>query len=138
MTHHIPSRQNDASTPIAYHHRMDPQLYADQAIREAIADGSLKATDHRGKPLPKMRPNDDGWWIRSFLERENLPERYAEAKRVADDLLDRSVTAPTLDQARAVLAHRTAGVTAWNAAAPETHQLRVVEEPDLVALRHNL
>lgn len=122
----------------AYHHGMDPQLYADQAIREALADGSLNASDHAGRPLPKMLPNDDGWWIRSFLERENLPDRYSEAKRLADDLLGRAVGAPTLEQARAILSARTAGVDAWNSSAPETHHLPMVDEPDLIALRHDL
>lgn len=117
---------------------MEPQLYADQAIREAIADGSFDPTLYKGKPLPKMLPNDDGWWIRSFLEREHLPERYAEAKHLADDLLTRAVEAPTLDQARAVLTARTAGVDKWNGIAPETHHLAVVNEPELIALRHNL
>jgi hypothetical protein len=116
---------------------MDPSLYADQAIMEALADGSLDPSDHAGRPLPKMLPNDDGWWIRSFLERENLPERYAAAKRLADDLLERAVGAPNLEQARAVLAVRTAGVSEWNAAAPGTHHLREVDEPELVALRHS-
>jgi len=117
---------------------MDPYLYADQAIREALAEGTLDPLAHAGKPLPNMRPNDDGWWIRSFLDREELPARYDRARLLAGDLLDRAVAAPELDQARAILAHRNSGVRAWNKAEPETHRLAVVEEPQLVALRHNL
>ena len=117
---------------------VDPQLYADQAIREAIAEGSLNASDHAGEPLPKMLPNDVGWWIRALFERESLPERYAEVKRIADRLLAQAVAAPTLEEARAVLEARTASVKVWNEDAPETHQLPTVEEPELVGLRHDL
>jgi hypothetical protein len=117
---------------------MDPRLYAEQAISEAIADGSLDSGVHAGRPLPSMLPNDDGWWIRSFLEREQLPDRYAEALRIADSLLRSALAAATLDQARAVLKSRSEAVAAWNEKAPQTHRLDIVDEPDLVALRNGL
>ncbi len=116
---------------------MDPTEIAEKMMLEALQDGTLDPTAHAGQPLPEMRANDPGWWIRSFLERDALPERLAEARATAARLLDSAVSVDDLTAARAVLAQRNAGVRRWNAEVPDTHRLRVVTEPQLLEMRAN-
>lgn len=114
---------------------MDWHHPADKIIQEAIADGALDASVHKGKPLPAMRENNPGWWITNFLEREKLPERLASVTEQADEMLRRAVEADTLTEARLILADRNRGVAAWNEAVPEENHLEIVEEIELLTLR---
>jgi DnaJ homologue, subfamily C, member 28, conserved domain len=108
---------------------------ADMKIQEAIDEGRLDSSAHRGKPLPSMRQNNPGWWITAFLEREKLPERLHEASVEADAMLLRAVNSATLSEARQILADRNLGVAAWNAAVLDDHHLDVIEETDLLTMR---
>jgi DnaJ homologue, subfamily C, member 28, conserved domain len=115
--------------PLDWHHP------ADKMIQDALADGALDATVHKGKPLPAMRENNPGWWIASFLEREKLPERLRALTEEANEMLRKAVEADTLAEARLILADRNRGVLEWNAAVSAEHHLAVVEETDLLTLR---
>lgn len=89
---------------------MDPTEIAEQLMAEALADGTLDPAAHAGQPLPEMKQNDPGWWIRSFLERDAMPERFDEARTTAMRLLDAAADEEDLDVARRVLGRRNAGV----------------------------
>jgi hypothetical protein len=42
----------------------------DRIIREAMEAGHFDELEGRGKPIPGAgRPDDDMWWIRSWVER---------------------------------------------------------------------
>jgi hypothetical protein len=116
---------------------MDGHHPADKMIQDAIADGVLDASVHKGKPLPSMRENNPGWWITSFLEREKLPERLRSVSEQADEMLRQAVEADTLAEARLILADRNRGVVAWNDSVPEENHLKVVEEIELLTLRQD-
>ena len=116
---------------------MNPIHPGERILDDAADAGELDATPHAGKPLPPMRQNNPGWWISAFLERERLPERLGETAAVAQEMLDAAVGAPTLAQAREVLADRNQGVARWNEAVPEEYHLAVIEETDLLTMRQS-
>lgn len=48
------------------------ESWIDRQIREAAERGEFDDLPGAGKPLPKHDPNDELWWIRSYVEREGL------------------------------------------------------------------
>ena len=46
----------------------------EQRIREAQEQGAFDDLPGAGRPLPGLHgPQDENWWVRSYLEREGLP-----------------------------------------------------------------
>lgn len=67
----------------------------DKAIREAQERGEFDNLPGAGKPLRMRNPNDPDWWVKDFIEREQiempLPTSLAlkrEAERLPGDLLE--------------------------------------------------
>ena len=67
----------------------------DKAIREAQERGEFDNLPGAGKPLRIRNPNDPNWWVRDFIEREQiempLPTTLAlkrEAERLPAELLE--------------------------------------------------
>ncbi len=116
---------------------MNPIHPGEKILSGAAEAGELDTGPHAGKPLPPMRANNPGWWISAFLERERLPDRLRETAHAAGEMLDAAVGAPTLAEARAVLADRNEGVIVWNEAVPEEYHLAVIEETELLTMRQS-
>jgi hypothetical protein len=50
------------------------ESWVDKQIREAEERGAFENLPGRGKPLPGHgRRYDENWWLREYLERENVP-----------------------------------------------------------------
>lgn len=46
----------------------------EQRIRDAQDEGKFDGLRGAGRPLPgRNRPDDENWWLRSYLEREGIP-----------------------------------------------------------------
>ena len=78
---------------------------------------------------------DPLWWIRGFLDREAMPERFEEITGLAEGLLEMAVKEPDLQTSRDLLAKRNGAVTAWNAKAPDEFGLALIEETELLTRR---
>lgn len=68
---------------------------ADKAIREAQERGEFDNLPGAGKPLKIRNPNDPDWWVRNWIEREDihlpLPTSLAfrrEAERLPKEILE--------------------------------------------------
>ncbi|MGA9872751.1 MAG: DUF1992 domain-containing protein [Rhodococcus sp. (in: high G+C Gram-positive bacteria)] len=49
------------------------ESFVDKQIREAQERGAFENLEGAGKPIPKAdTPDDDLWWVKGFLARENL------------------------------------------------------------------
>jgi len=52
---------------------MAEELWVERLIREAIESGRLEPTEGVGRPIPELdSPRDPLWWVRHWVERENL------------------------------------------------------------------
>ena len=78
---------------------VDFETWIDQQIREAEARGEFDNLPGKGKPLASLdQPTDELWWVRGWLQRENVqvaaPPALALRKEVHDlqDRLDREPT----------------------------------------------
>ncbi len=49
------------------------ESWVDKQIREAQDAGAFEGLDGTGKPIPMGDPDDELWWVRGYLRRENLP-----------------------------------------------------------------
>ncbi|MGI9666345.1 MAG: DnaJ family domain-containing protein [Acidimicrobiia bacterium] len=112
---------------------MNVEGHADKLIRGATERGEMDAAG-AGQPLGALT-NDPDWWIRAFLERELIPDRYEEMRASIDRRVASAVEQDTLDDARALLAQANADATRWNAEAPADFQIAEVSEIDLVTRR---
>jgi hypothetical protein len=113
---------------------MDQERYADWLIENALNDGTLDTGASHGRPLPPMN-EDPLWWVKSFLDRESIPERLEGVSTLVKGLLDMAIKEPDLRTARDLLAKRNEAVTAWNSGVEEELQLEFVEETDLLSRR---
>ena len=99
---------------------MDVEGHAEKLIREATQRGEFSSLPGEGQPLGKLDMDPD-WWIRSFLEREELPEKRHDVVNTRDRLVQEAIAADSLGEARATLAHANRLVRAWNQGAPPEH-----------------
>ncbi|MDV8020492.1 DUF1992 domain-containing protein [Rhodococcus sp. IEGM 1330] len=49
------------------------ESWVDKQIREARDNGAFEGLEGTGKPIPAGDPDDELWWVRGYLKRENLP-----------------------------------------------------------------
>ncbi|MGY0006394.1 DnaJ family domain-containing protein [Micromonospora sp. I033] len=88
-------------------------------IRSAQERGEFDNLPGAGKPIPgRDLPYDEGWWIRSFLEREQLPGDLLlptplQLRRRIEKLPDEVRDLPTEESVRAYVAALNAEVVAW-------------------------
>ncbi|MET7968525.1 DUF1992 domain-containing protein [Micromonospora sp. NPDC005305] len=88
-------------------------------IRSAQQRGEFDNLPGAGKPIPgRDLPYDEGWWIRSFLEREQLPGDLLlptplQLRRRIEKLPDEVRDLPTEESVRAYLAALNTEVVAW-------------------------
>ncbi|NES27706.1 DUF1992 domain-containing protein [Micromonospora terminaliae] len=88
-------------------------------IRSAQERGEFDNLPGAGKPIPgRDLPYDEGWWIRSFLEREQLPGDLLlptplQLRRRIEKLSAEVRDLPTEDSVRAYVAALNAEVVAW-------------------------
>ncbi|MFU8874738.1 DUF1992 domain-containing protein [Micromonospora sp. SL4-19] len=88
-------------------------------IRSAQERGEFDNLPGAGKPIPgRDLPYDESWWIKSFLEREQLPtdlllptplQLRRRVERVPDEVRD----LPTEESVRAYVADLNAQIVAW-------------------------
>jgi len=51
------------------------ELWIEKVIREGLESGRLEPTEGVGKPIPDLdRPRDPMWWVKRWVERENLED----------------------------------------------------------------
>ncbi len=64
------------------------ESWAERQIREAIDRGEFDNLPGAGKPIPGLIDRDEDWWVKRFLEREQLemplPTSLALRKEVTD------------------------------------------------------
>lgn len=88
-------------------------------IRSAQERGEFDNLPGAGKPIPgRDLPYDEGWWIRSFLEREQLPGDLLlptplQLRRRIEKLPDEVRDLPTEESVRAYVAALNTEVVAW-------------------------
>lgn len=88
-------------------------------IRSAQERGEFDNLPGAGKPIPgRDLPYDEGWWIRSFLEREQLPSDLLlptplQLRRRIEKLPDEVRDLPTEESVRAYVADLNTEVVAW-------------------------
>ncbi|MGW4157551.1 DnaJ family domain-containing protein [Micromonospora chersina] len=88
-------------------------------IRSAQERGEFDNLPGAGKPIPgRDLPYDEGWWIRSFLEREQLPGDLLlptplQLRRRIEKLPDEVRDLPTEESVRACVAALNTEVVAW-------------------------
>ncbi|WNM38758.1 DUF1992 domain-containing protein [Micromonospora halotolerans] len=88
-------------------------------IRSAQERGEFDNLPGAGKPIPgRDMPYDEGWWIRSFLEREQLPGDLLlptplQLRRRIEELPGEVRDLPTEESVRAYVAALNAEVVAW-------------------------
>ncbi|MEU1839664.1 DUF1992 domain-containing protein [Micromonospora chersina] len=88
-------------------------------IRSAQERGEFDNLPGAGKPIPgRDLPYDEGWWIRSFLEREQLPGDLLlptplQLRRRIEKLPDEVRDLPTEASVRAYVAALNTEVVAW-------------------------
>lgn len=64
----------------------DQTLWVDQQIRAAMARGEFDDLPSAGKPLPHIdAAADPDWWLRQFIERENITGVLPEALQLRKD-----------------------------------------------------
>ena len=64
----------------------DQALWVDQQIRAAMARGEFDDLPLAGKPLPHIDTRSDpDWWLRQFIERENITGVLPEALQLRKD-----------------------------------------------------
>lgn len=49
------------------------ETWVERQIREAQERGAFDNLKGAGQPIPHHGDHDENWWIRNYLERENLP-----------------------------------------------------------------
>ena len=99
---------------------MDVEGHADKLIREATERGEFDNLRGTGKPLGRLDMDPD-WWIRSFLEREELPEKRHDLVKARDHLVRAAIDAESLPEARSLLDQANRLVRAWNTRVPADH-----------------
>ncbi|MFI7606371.1 DUF1992 domain-containing protein [Micromonospora sp. NPDC049366] len=88
-------------------------------IRSAQERGEFDNLPGAGKPIPgRNLPYDEGWWIRSFMEREKLPAHLLlptplQLRRRIEQVPDEVRDLPTEQAVRAFCAVLNAEVMAW-------------------------
>ncbi|SCF20486.1 DUF1992 domain-containing protein [Micromonospora mirobrigensis] len=88
-------------------------------IREAQARGEFDNLPGMGKPIPGHNdPYDESWWIKSFLEREQLPGDLLlptplQLRRRIEQLPDEVRDLPTEQSVRAFVADLNRQVVEW-------------------------
>ncbi|MEU4481152.1 DUF1992 domain-containing protein [Micromonospora sp. NPDC023966] len=88
-------------------------------IRSAQERGEFDNLPGAGKPIPgRDLPYDEGWWIRSFLEREQLPGDLLlptplQLRRRIEKLPEEVRDLPTEESVRGYVAALNAEVVAW-------------------------
>lgn len=64
----------------------DQTLWVDQQIRAAMARGEFDDLPYAGRPLPHIDTRSDpDWWLRQFIERENITGVLPEALQLRKD-----------------------------------------------------
>ncbi|MFE9692209.1 DUF1992 domain-containing protein [Micromonospora sp. NPDC005806] len=88
-------------------------------IRSAQERGDFDNLPGAGKPIPgKDLPYDESWWIKSFLEREQLPGDLLlptplQLRRRVERLPDEVRDLPTEESVRTYVADLNAQIVAW-------------------------
>lgn len=55
---------------------------AERRIRQALAEGFFDDVEGSGQPIPGLdRSYDPDWWVKRFIERENIAPLLAERQR---------------------------------------------------------
>jgi len=52
---------------------MPYESWVDRQIREAIERGEFDDLPGQGKPIKGLGRDDENWWVKAYLEREQLP-----------------------------------------------------------------
>ncbi|MFI2713506.1 DUF1992 domain-containing protein [Micromonospora sp. NPDC018662] len=88
-------------------------------IRSAQERGEFDNLPGAGKPIPgRDQPYDEGWWIRSFMEREQIPSDLMlptplQLRRRVEQLPAELRDLPTEEAVRSYVAVLNAEVVAW-------------------------
>lgn len=88
-------------------------------IRSAQERGEFDNLPGAGKPIPgRHEPYDEGWWIRSFMEREQIPSDLMlptplQLRRRIEQLPAELRDLPTEEAVRSYVAVLNAEVVAW-------------------------
>jgi Domain of unknown function (DUF1992) len=81
---------------------------ADRLVREAQERGEFDNLPGAGKPLRIRNPNDPDWWVKSWIEREQLPmplptslSLRKQAQALMEDVLELRTEAAVRDHVEA-------------------------------------
>jgi len=113
------------------------ERYAQGQLDEAIAAGDLTPTVGLGEPLRNLT-NDPDWWLRSFFERERLPDRHDEFVAHVRSALHEATYTTDLADARRILTAVNSDIATWNTQAPEEYQMEPRSEVWLITERAKL
>jgi hypothetical protein len=113
---------------------VEPQRYAEKLISEAIERGELEPQAGMGQPLVGLT-NDPDWWVRAFLSREQMPERFAEMKASVRSRTRQAIATNELSVARATLAEVNRDIRRWNERADDAFHIEERSELWLISER---
>ena len=91
----------------------------DKQIRMAEERGDFADLPGKGKPLPGMDgPYDENWWIKSWIERENVPTDALlptplQLRKEADQLPETVRDLPTEEAVRAAVSDLNRRIVEW-------------------------
>ena len=101
---------------------MDAVGRAERLISEALERGDLTPRKGLGEPLEHL-DDDPGWWVRAWLAREAIPDRFAVVAAAHGRRIAEAIAADGLTEARAALTWANALAESWNREAPASHHL---------------
>ena len=110
---------------------MERERYAEMLIEEALERGDLDPREGVGEPFPEL-VDDPDWWVKSFLRREEIPQRYAQVAATRSALVARAVAVDELNLARELLARANRIGGEWNERSPAQYRFEELSEVWLI------
>jgi Domain of unknown function (DUF1992) len=107
------------------------ESWVERQIREAIERGEFDNLPGRGKPIKGLNGRDDeNWWVKAYLEREQLPLPLPTAltlRKEVTELAETLADVPDEESVREI-------VRGLNHRIAESHRIRVDGPPIVIGL----
>ena len=110
---------------------MPYESWVDRQIREAIERGEFENLPGQGKPIKGLTGRDDeNWWVKAYLEREQLPLPLPTALALRKEVITLQETLADVPDEQSVREM----VTDLNHRIAESHRIRADGPPIVIGL----
>ena len=109
---------------------MPYESWIDRQIREAIERGEFDNLPGQGKPIKGLGRDDENWWVKAYLEREQLPLPLPTALALRKEIMTLQETlgdVPDEESVRQI-------VSDLNHRIAESHRIRADGPPIVIGL----